>query len=56
MVSLNLYPAMLFDKYYSNIKASTDITGFGIIGHSDNIVQIQKEKVDFIFDNFPIYK
>ncbi len=38
MTALNLYPAKLFDKYFGHIKASTDVTGFGLIGHADNIV------------------
>lgn len=47
MVKLNLYAAKVIQKYLGFIRASTDVTGFGIIGHSDNLVQIQKNKVDF---------
>ncbi len=50
MISLNLYPALLFDKYFGNIKACTDITGFGIKGHSDNILDIQLNNIDFYFN------
>jgi selenide,water dikinase len=50
-----LNPAKVIQKYLKYIKASTDVTGFGIIGHSDNLVQIQKEQVDFHFDFLPVY-
>ena len=55
MTQLNLYAAKVISKYFKYVKASTDVTGFGIIGHSDNLVQIQKENVDFHFDFLPVY-
>lgn len=33
---------------------STDITGFGIKGHADNLAQVQKEEVNFQIDALPI--
>lgn len=33
MATLNLVGASLFKKF--NIKASTDVTGFGILGHAN---------------------
>lgn len=38
MAELNYYPSLLFQDYKDNIKACTDVTGFGIKGHSDNLV------------------
>jgi selenide,water dikinase len=36
--------------------ASTDVTGFGILGHAENIAEIQIENVDFVLDCLPMYK
>lgn len=33
---------------------ATDITGFGIRGHAQNLVQVQKVKVNFQIDKLPI--
>ncbi len=38
MTQLNKYAAEVMQKYLKYIKASTDVTGFGLIGHSDNLV------------------
>lgn len=36
--------------------ASTDVTGFGILGHSQNLVDIQKYKnLDFVFERLPCF-
>ena len=33
---------------------ATDITGFGIRGHAQNLVQVQKTKVNFQIEKLPI--
>ena len=33
---------------------STDITGFGIRGHANNLAQVQKEEVNFQINSLPI--
>lgn len=40
MIKLNLYAAKTIQKFFRHVKASTDITGFGLAGHSDNLVEI----------------
>ena len=42
---------------YSSIigtHASTDVTGFGILGHAQNLASNQTREVDFIIDTFPV--
>jgi len=36
--------------------SSTDVTGFGILGHAENLVTIQRENVDYVIDFLPVYK
>ena len=43
---------MLMHKY--NAHACTDVTGFGILGHAQNLAQHQKEDVSFVIHNLPI--
>jgi len=49
---LNRNAAYLMNKY--KCHGATDITGFGIRGHAQNLVEVQKEFVDFRFDMLPI--
>ena len=35
--------------------SSTDVTGFGILGHAQNLASIQRENVDFVIDCLPCY-
>lgn len=35
--------------------SSTDVTGFGILGHSQNLAEVQNEKVDFVLETLPSY-
>jgi selenide,water dikinase len=51
MSTLNLAGAQLMQKYKAS--AGTDVTGFGIKGHSQNLARAQKEKVDLIINKFP---
>ena len=34
--------------------AATDVTGFGILGHAQNLVTHQNANVDFVLDSLPI--
>lgn len=52
MSRLNRNAAILMHKYKAH--ACTDITGFGIIGHSNNLAQNQKSNVDFEIHTLPI--
>ena len=54
MTTLNLIAARLMHKYEAH--ASTDVTGFGIVGHAENLLQYQEQKLDFIFKTFPVIK
>lgn len=37
-----------------NAHAATDVTGFGILGHAQNLAQFQKNEVSFTIHNLPI--
>lgn len=52
MTTLNLLGASLMHKY--NAHAATDITGFGLLGHAENLAKYQKSPVDFVIDQLPI--
>ncbi len=52
MTTLNLLGASLMHKY--NAHAATDITGFGLLGHAENLAKYQKLQVDFVIDQLPI--
>lgn len=36
--------------------ACTDVTGFGLVGHGENLLQYQQEQLDFIIEAIPIIK
>lgn len=36
--------------------ACTDVTGFGLVGHGENLLEYQKEKLNFIVEAIPIIK
>lgn len=52
MAHLNKYAAGLMHKYKAH--GATDITGFGLRGHADNLVKVQAESVDFRIDALPV--
>jgi selenide, water dikinase len=54
MTSLNKTAAELMHKY--NAHAATDITGFGLVGHAENLLSFQEEKLDFIINLLPLIK
>uniref|UniRef100_A0A182IWQ9 PurM-like C-terminal domain-containing protein n=1 Tax=Anopheles atroparvus TaxID=41427 RepID=A0A182IWQ9_ANOAO len=54
MTRLNRSGAELMRKY--NAHAATDVTGFGVYGHAENLAKYQKAEVDFHVDTLPIIK
>lgn len=55
MSRLNRNGAILMLKY--GATSSTDVTGFGIQGHAQNICEVQKNKeLDYVLERLPCYK
>ncbi|KAK5639160.1 hypothetical protein RI129_011652 [Pyrocoelia pectoralis] len=54
MCHLNKNAAYLMHKHEAH--AATDITGFGILGHAENLVQFQTRNVKFVINKLPIIK
>lgn len=52
MATLNRNSALLMHKYKAH--GSTDVTGFGILGHARNLAESQKKPLDFIIHTLPI--
>uniref|UniRef100_A0A8R1TU82 Selenide, water dikinase n=1 Tax=Onchocerca volvulus TaxID=6282 RepID=A0A8R1TU82_ONCVO len=52
MCRLNRNAARMTLKYGTH--ASTDVTGFGILGHADNLAKAQKAEVQFVIHTLPI--
>ncbi|XP_040297968.1 selenide, water dikinase 2-like isoform X1 [Bufo bufo] len=52
MATLNRTAAALMHTF--NAHAATDITGFGILGHAQNLAQQQHCEVTFVIHNLPI--
>lgn len=53
MTTLNLAAAKLMHKHSAH--AATDVTGFGILGHSKNLAEFQTADVDFNIHTLPIF-
>eukprot|EP00049_Salpingoeca_infusionum_P025908 m.22494 g.22494 ORF g.22494 m.22494 type:complete len:287 (+) comp8396_c0_seq1:377-1237(+) len=53
MSRLNRTAARLMHKY--NAHGSTDVTGFGILGHAKNLAEAQLADVDFEIDTLPCF-
>eukprot|EP01135_Chromosphaera_perkinsii_P008269 Nk52_evm11s1224 gene=Nk52_evmTU11s1224 len=53
MRHLNRNAALLMQKYGAH--GSTDVTGFGILGHSRNLAEFQKNNVCFNIHTLPIF-
>ena len=51
MSKLNRHAAKLMIKHKA--LAATDVTGFGIMGHAQNLAENQNEKVDFLLHRLP---
>ncbi|TKR63451.1 hypothetical protein L596_027283 [Steinernema carpocapsae] len=52
MTRLNINAAKMLHRH--DARASTDVTGFGILGHADNLAKAQKAKVQFVIETLPI--
>ena len=52
MATLNKNSSTLLHKYKSN--GATDITGFGIKGHTQNLASAQNAEIDLVIDTLPI--
>lgn len=52
MATLNRTAAGLMHTF--NAHAATDITGFGILGHAQNLAKQQRNEVSFVIHNLPI--
>lgn len=52
MARLNRTAARLMHKY--NAHGATDVTGFGLLGHANNLARIQKNEVGFVIHNLPV--
>ena len=53
MTTLNLAAARLMHKHKAH--AATDITGFGLLGHSNNLAEFQTADVDFNIHTLPVF-
>lgn len=54
MIMLNHLGAKLMHKYGAH--AATDITGFGLTGHAENLLSFQEKKLNFIITKMPVIK
>nr|CAD7196561.1 unnamed protein product [Timema douglasi]CAD7256231.1 unnamed protein product [Timema shepardi]CAD7401192.1 unnamed protein product [Timema poppensis]CAD7411846.1 unnamed protein product [Timema cristinae]CAD7424883.1 unnamed protein product [Timema monikensis]CAD7438066.1 unnamed protein product [Timema bartmani]CAD7604161.1 unnamed protein product [Timema genevievae] len=52
MARLNRIAARLMHKY--NAHGATDVTGFGLLGHAQNLSKHQKNEVSFVIHNLPV--
>ncbi|XP_064477510.1 inactive selenide, water dikinase-like protein [Ornithodoros turicata] len=52
MTRLNRTGAELMHKHGSH--GATDVTGFGLLGHAENLVQVQKRRVTFSIHTLPV--
>ncbi|GAB0093214.1 PurM-like, C-terminal domain [Sergentomyia squamirostris] len=52
MARLNRVAARLMHKY--NAHGSTDVTGFGLLGHAQTLASHQKNEVSFVIHNLPV--
>ena len=52
MGTLNATAASMMQKYESH--GATDVTGFGLMGHAENLAAAQKGAVDIVFDAVPV--
>ena len=52
MSRLNRLAALLMHKY--NAHAATDVTGFGLLGHAQNLARHQRNEVCFVIHNLPV--
>lgn len=53
MARLNKNAALLMHKYGAH--GATDVTGFGILGHADNLAKVQESEVSFVINTLPVF-
>lgn len=53
MARLNKNAALLMHKYGAH--GATDVTGFGIMGHAENLAKMQEKEVSFVIHTLPIF-
>lgn len=53
MSRINRNASLLMREY--GATSSTDITGFGVLGHSQNLADIQFKEVDYVIETLPTY-
>ena len=53
MATLNRKAALLMPKHRSH--GATDVTGFGILGHAENLAAAQRQEVDLVFHSLPVF-
>jgi len=49
---LCLIASLLMHKY--NAHGATDVGGYGLLGHANNLANIQKNEVGFVIHNLPV--
>lgn len=54
MTMLNRLAAELMHKYEAH--AATDVTGFGLTGHAENLLAFQEQQLDFVINSLPVIK
>lgn len=54
MTMLNQLAAKLMHKYEAH--AATDVTGFGLVGHAENLLSFQEQPLDFNILSLPVIK
>jgi len=47
-----LTASLLMHKY--NAHGATDVGGYGLLGHANNLANIQKNEVGFVIHNLPV--
>lgn len=52
MAHINMNAAHLMKKY--DCHGATDVTGFGLKGHAKNLVEVQKEPIDYHIHSIPV--
>lgn len=54
MITLNYLGAKLMHKY--NAHCATDVTGFGLVGHAENLLLFQDAELDFVITTMPLIR
>lgn len=54
MGTLNRNCASLMTRF--DARGSTDVTGFGILGHAENLAAAQIKPVDIVLNSLPIFE